>query len=487
MVSEIRADHTLQFLLPPAIDDWVPEDHMVRFIRDFVSSLDLHVLGFAQRVGNDGRPNYSNDLLLSVWLYGYMERIRSHRKLEHACRTHLPLIWLTGMNYPDHNTLWRFWRDHKRAIRNVFRQSVRVAQQLGMVGMVVHALDGSKIAVQTASKHGLHRDVLERLNAEIEASLHTIESALEKEAGINDPTNVLPEEFLELQQRKEAIRQALETLDKEEQKHYLPDEPEARMMHNHGHTQWSYNGQALVDDQAGIIVAQEVTNEATDYQQLSPMLEQARETTSSTAKYTVADCGYRNSEQEEQAHSKGYTVIVPEHGREKDDGAMYHHERFTYDEDRDCYVCPHGNDLPYSRTIHEKRGHIVNTRVYRCRSYKTCPHRTQCSEAKFGRTIVRHENHVAQQRRKEHLKDPEKRKALARRKAIVESVFGWIKENFGFRRFTAKGLEHAKAQWSMLCLVINLKKIYEVWKIIATEPDIQSRFRAHAMHTVSTL
>ena len=100
---------------------------------------------------------------------------------------------------------------------------------------------------------------------------------------------------------------------------------------------------------------------------------------------------------------------------------------------------------------------------------------------------MRHENHVAQQRRKEHLKDPEKRKALARRKAIVESVFGWIKENFGFRRFTAKGLEHAKAQWSMLCLVINLKKIYEVWKIIATGPDIQSRFRAHAMHTVSTL
>ena len=177
-------------------------------------------------------------------------------------------------------------------------------------------------------------------------------------------------------------------------------------------------------------------------------------------------------------------MILPEHGSEKDDGTAYHRERFTYDEKRDCYVCPQGNDLPYSRTIHEKRGHTVNQRVYRCRCYKTCPHRTQCSRAEFGRTIVRHENHVAQQRRKEHLKDPEKRKALARRKAIVESLFGWIKENFGLRRFTAKGLEHAKAQWSMLCLVINLRKMYDAWRTIRRKSP-QSLFGLQEMWAIT--
>lgn len=479
MAPEIRADYTLQFLLPPAIEDWVPQDHMVRFIRDFVASLDLRALGFTQRIGDDGRPNYANDLLLSVWLYGYLERIRSHRKLEHACRNQLPLIWLTGMHYPDHNTLWRFWRDHKSAIKNVFRQSVRVAQQLGLVGMVVHALDGSKIAVQTAAKHGLHRNVLEKLNAEIEASLSAMENALNQEAQTQQPANVLPEDFQELQRRKEAIQQALEMLDREEQKHYLPDEPEARMMHSHGRTQWAYNGQAVVDDQAGIIVAQEVSNEAVDYQQLSPMLEQVQENTAGAATYTVADCGYRNAEQEELVHSKGYTVIIPEHGNEKDDGTAYHRERFSYDEARNCYVCPRGRDLPYSRTIHERRGRAVEEHVYRCRSYKTCPHRMQCTTAKFGRTIF-HAHYATQQRRKAHLKDPEKRKALARRKAIVEPVFGWIKENFGFRRFTAKGLEHAKAQWSMLCLIINLKKIYDAWKR-TTKPRLQGPFEKQIM------
>jgi len=204
------------------------------------------------------------------------------------------------------------------------------------------------------------------------------------------------------------------------------------------------------------------------------MLEQVQEITVDTATYTVTDGGYRNAEQEEQAHSAGHTVIVPEHGREKDDGTLYHPVCFTYDDKRDCYVCPHGQDLPYSRTIHQKRGQAVQERVYRCRSYKTCPHRTQCTKAKFGRTIVRHTHHVTQQRRKEHLKHPEKQKALARRKAIVEPVFGWIKENFGFRRFTAKGLAHAKAQWSMLCLVIHLKKIFDAWLITRTRSRLFS-------------
>src|SRR5690606_12635408 len=103
------------------------------------------------------------ELLLSVWLYCYMEKIRSSRKAEHACRTHLPLIWLTGMNYPDHNSLWRFWRAHRKALRNVFRQSVSVAQRLGLVGMVAHALDGTKIPVRSSKKGSLHQAELEAL------------------------------------------------------------------------------------------------------------------------------------------------------------------------------------------------------------------------------------------------------------------------------------------------------------------------------------
>ena len=131
MSHEIFADHNAVFLLPPSLEDWVPADHVVRFLRDFVNELDLKDLGFAVGAGEMGRPKYASELLLSACLYGYMEKLRSSRKLEHACRTHLPLIWLLGMHYPDHNSLWRFYHGNREAIRQVFLHSVLFSKQLG--------------------------------------------------------------------------------------------------------------------------------------------------------------------------------------------------------------------------------------------------------------------------------------------------------------------------------------------------------------------
>ena len=132
----IRADYSRTYLLPPSIEDWVSADHPARFIRDFVDVLDLEELGFRMPEALDGRPPYASDLLLGVWLYGYMNKIRSSRKLEAACREHMSCIWLTGANYPDHNTLWRFWAANRKALREVFRQAVSVACKADLVSCV---------------------------------------------------------------------------------------------------------------------------------------------------------------------------------------------------------------------------------------------------------------------------------------------------------------------------------------------------------------
>jgi transposase len=187
MSREIRADFSRTYLMPPSLEDWVEADHPARFIRDVVSSLDLSGLGFKQPEATTGRPAYAVDLLLSVWLYGYLHRIRSTRDLERACREHISLLWLSGLHAPDHNTLWRFWRRNRRSLRGLFRQVVGVAYTSGLIGLAVHAVDGTKVRARCSKRSAWHKKELEellgRLDASIDSAMAEVESREETESG----------------------------------------------------------------------------------------------------------------------------------------------------------------------------------------------------------------------------------------------------------------------------------------------------------------
>src|SRR5580692_6452890 len=154
MAQPIAPDDGQQFLFPPALEDWVPPDHPARFLREFVDQLDLPALGFAMPSGSEGRPPYAPSLMLKIWLYGYFHRIRSTRKLERACGEHLWRLWLTGLMVPDHNSLGRFWHENKKALREVFQQSVTLAVRAGAAGLALQALEGSKIQAAARSPQG---------------------------------------------------------------------------------------------------------------------------------------------------------------------------------------------------------------------------------------------------------------------------------------------------------------------------------------------
>jgi len=460
--------------MPPSLEEWLGPEHPARFIRDLVDSLDLQAAGFRVPECRAGRPPFAADLLLKVLLYGFFEKIRSFRKLEWACLNMVPMIWLTGQHYPDHNTIWRFWDSNRSAMRGLFRTVVHVAHEVGLVGVVLHAVDGTKLAAQMSRRSGWHRKDLERL---LEEALGQIESEMDRAAALEreDAEYRMSEELQDARRRKEAIAGALAALDAAGTDHLHPKEPEARMMKCGRVKDLAYNAQAVVDSQSGLIVGTQVSAEQNDSAQLGPMLDQVEENLGQTAQQTVADGGYWSPQQLAEAQQQGREVLVnappqvkgkaqQEQQEQQEEGEKpYHKSQFRHDADKDVFVCPEGKELEHSGSKPARHDKDKRLEVYRCRSYKDCPVRSQCSRQDRGRTIERDPNYEAVVRQVQKQKTAQCAAQLARRKEIVEPVFGILKEAHGFRRWSVVGLAKVRAQWSLMCTVLNLRKLYGPW------------------------
>jgi len=461
MKREIRADYSQTFLLPPSLEDWVGANHPARFIRDFVESLDYEGLGFHTPSCDTGRPPYSTELLLSVWLYGYLQKIRSSRGLERACRDNMSLLWLTGMNSPDHNTLWRFYSCNKGALRRVFRQLVGVACRSGLVGLVVHAVDGTKIRSRSSDASAWHRKDLEALLESVDSSIAETLSEIESAEGSESGEYRLPEKLVDAEKRREEIKHALSELEAIDRAHMHPDDPEARMIRSGGQTHLNYNAQVVVDRDSELLVSETVVNDESDNEMLVAMVDDVVCNVGEAAEETVGDGGYYSPGQLSKAEERGHGVLVPVKESSCDRG-RFDRSNFRYDEFEDVYICPEGQRLSYWRTRCNSHGKY-QVGVYRCRNAVNCPMSEDCSSNKKGRMIQRGEYEGAVTRHRKKQESQQNRQLMKSRKWIVEPVFGQIKENMGFRRFTVRRLENVQTQWSLICTAFNLKKLYRHW------------------------
>jgi transposase len=469
MSHEIRADYGKQFLFPPSLEDLVPADHPARFIREFVDSLDFKGLGFRVREAPDGRPNYAADLLLKVWLYGYFEGIRSTRTLEKACLQQLGFLWLTGMHYPDHNTLWRFYRDNRAVLKGLFTQVVRVAVKGDLVDMVLNAVDGTRVMADASKSRALHKErleeVLKKLDECVDEVCEQVESSEEQEKGREVR---LPAKLSDRGNLKEFVEDALKELKENETSHLSLTDKDARMMKCREGIEFAYNAQVVVDDKAGIIVAADVVQAESDNFELVDMLEQVEKNVGRVSEETVADGGYFSGKELKRADDNSYEVLV-NIGDMKDlkvdeskEGSEFHRMKFEYDEERDVCICPRGGVLKFIAE-RERKGGKYKVRVYRCAEYEGCPDRWKCSSSKHGRTIGISPYHNNIKRQLEKQKDPEKQELMEKRKFIVEPTFGGIKHCWGFRRWTVRGLVNVRAQWYLICTTVNLRKMYKKW------------------------
>lgn len=456
----VGAEHEQMMLLPPCVEDWVGAEHPARFIREFVETLDLKALGL-DTVGAEGGEAYAPRLLLSAWLYGYVRRVRSTRALERGCTEEMGLIWLTGNRRPDHNTLWRFWHEHQAGVRALFRQSVRVAVELNLVGLVLEAVDGTKIQAACSGRGSYDRAGLEKLLARLDAELAVREESIAQAgAGEERERAQLPESLQERLKLRERVQAALEKVRAGEARHVHPQEPEARRMETEGRNRFSYNAQAVINQQASILVAAEVTTEPIDQNQLGPMLRQARAETLAPA-HTLADNGYVLSDQLADARSSSQQIIAPPPLNGSDQTNPYHASHFKHDPATRTVTCPQDRPLPY-RFTRDKDGRKVE--VYRsAKVCRDCPVRAQCTKDRHGRLIeiVPHREELVALRARWN--DLTVRKLYQQRSALIEPVFARIKQIEGFRRWTARGWENARTQWAMLCTIWNLRILRRFW------------------------
>ncbi|WP_160164605.1 IS1182 family transposase [Pedosphaera parvula] len=461
MAHAIAPDYGQQFIFPPALEDWVPKDHPARFLREFVDQLDLSLLGFVMPSATEGRPPYAPSLLLKIWLYGYFHRIRSTRKLEAACREHLSLLWLTGLIQPDHNSLWRFWRDNQRALREIFKQTVQVAVRAGCVGLALQALDGTKIEACAAGPSSWSREYMEKLLSALDEALAHTELAIVQEERAQ-PGYRLPAGLAERQALREQIKGGLAQLAADGRAYYHPVEPEARRMKVDGKNRFAYNAQALADEKTGVIVACEATRQETDVEQLVPMIEQGRENVGIAAlnTLTVADTGYGAGADLRAASEKGLNVLAPPMEGSSTADQPYATRYFHYDAKERTVTCPQGKKLDHE-------GHTTNKgqRVerYRCH-WRDCPVRAQCTRDPKGRQLEVRPHTPQVQAMRERLQEPPARALWSQRGQIIERIFAQIKQHEGFRRWTVWGLAAVKTQWAMLCATLNLRVLYQTWR-----------------------
>ena len=460
----IEADYNQIFLLPPSLEEMVPADHPARFIREFVDAMEIQELEL-KAIAEVGGKVFSPRLLLCVWLYGYFKKIRSCRAMETLANEDIPTVWLSGKTQPDHNTLWRFWRDNKRAIGNFFKATVKVAIKSDLVDFALQAVDGTKIQARVSGRRGYSLEQNQELLAAVDRAIRDqergIESTISRDA--NTPRIKLPKTLLGKEALANKIRGAMDQMQQEERKYCHPSEPDARRLKLDERNRFGHNAQAVVNAKKQIITGADVIPSESDSGHLLEMMENSKEQTGADPT-TLADGSYGNSgETIRVAQEQGLDVVtpLPSSSANKDNNA-YHTCNFRYEKEGDVVICPQGKELGFMR---ERTDRGTKTRVYRssgvCRG---CPVRALCTKSAHGRSIELSVNSEAIERHRKKMEEPSVRALYKLRSQIVEPVFAHIKEHGGFRRWTVCGLTNVRAQWLLLCATWNLGRLYKEWK-----------------------
>ena len=463
------SDRSQLLLLPEAIDDYVAADNPVRFIDAFVDTLDLKAAGFARvEAKATGRPGYAPGDLLKLYIYGYLNRIQSSRRLERETNRNIELMWLTGRLTPDFKTIADFRRDNGPAIRAACAQFLVLCRQFNLFTRAVVAIDGSKFkAVNNRDKNFTVAKVAKRIE-QVEASIERYLTALDH--ADRQDNDVAEAKAARLKEKIEGLRRQMQSLkEMERQVEVAPDkqvsltDPDARSMATSGKGTGivGYNVQIAVDAEHHLIVAHEVTNIGTDRAQLASMGRKARDAIECEEVTVLADRGYYNGEEVLACEGTGVLPYVPKtrtSGNAK--RGLFTVQDFIYDAENDRYTCPAGEFLTRGKVRSDRRDDMDHYR--NLTACLTCGLKPQCTPDKVKRQKRWAHEAVLDRMQARLDRMPE---AMTIRRQTVEHPFGTLKAWMGSTHFLTKTLEKVKTEMSLQVLAYNMKRIINIFGV----------------------
>ncbi|MGF6446104.1 IS1182 family transposase [Paraburkholderia youngii] len=460
-------DRNQATLLPECLEDFIAEDNPVRIVDAFVDELDLESLGFEGAMpASTGRPSYHPAVMLKIYIYGYLNRVQSSRRLERECQRNVELMWLTGRLVPDFKTIAEFRRSNGEGIRNVCRRFVVICRDLKLFTQAAVAIDSSKFKAVNSRDENFTPNKIERRQEQIEQSIQRYLDALEtadrtQPAEVEAKTERLREKIERLREQMRDLDRAAALLNKLPEKQVSLTDPDSRSMVSQakGTGIVGYNVQVAVDTKHHLVVTHEVTNVSSDRAQLSPMAKAARDAMGKKKIKALADRGYFSAPEIKACADAGIAALVPKSQTSgaKADG-RFDRADFIYIAKDDQYLCPAGQRAIYRYTSLESVN-LLKTHTYWSSACPRCPIKSQCTPADYRR-IRRWEHEAvleAVQRRLDRQLD-----AMTIRRRTVEHVFGTLKHWMGSTHFQTRGLGRVAAEMSLHVLAYNLKRVIRI-------------------------
>jgi len=447
-------------LLPRAIEDYVKEDDGVRVYDAFIEGMDMWEIGIKIDDKKVGNSEYDPRVMLKLLVYGYSCGVRSSRKLEKAVNRDMSFIWLCGGLKPDHKTISDFRKNNEEGLKKVLKEVVRISVKMGMIEGNTLFIDGSKIRGNCGIGRSRSRKEIERELKEVDKRIDEIMKEVEEadEEDSQRESLIRVKGIKSKEDIKKRLEEALKEIKREERDSINMTDKDSIKFSSRQGSHSGYNAQVVIDDKNGLIANAQAVKESSDINQLSKQIGVAQKNIGKKCEAVCADAGYNNGKYVKELVREGIRVIVPNQRQikaERRGVGEFDKSKFKYDEKKDVYICPQGEEL-------ENRYKIKEDRLYKGKKCMKCERLGECTSSKKGRSVRRMKYEKEVEKSEQEYASKEGQEIYRRRKCRCEHPFGHIKRNLGVGAFMLRGIAGVNAELSILTSCFNIRRLMTI-------------------------